>query len=261
MNTILQTRFVLLALASALATTAFAGWTSTVIRSPYPNQVLRLNSISDQGVFSGMVGEGGAYWSDSPASATFLRPLWADSASVIASDASTQVGSYYVGRGRAARWTGTAASMISLHPEWSYFSQAVGFEGDITVGRVDSLAAYWQGEALTLLGSGASVGIDQGRVLVNQESRAKLYDIASATWTNLNPAGATRSYPVDAFEGTQIGMAALGSLQPGYWRGTAESFTPLFEPAEETYVTSIHRNLVAGYRHRSRRSSAGNWDS
>jgi hypothetical protein len=246
-------RLALFAVSALAAPFTVAGWTVDLIRSPYasaPN--LSIEDVSPDGQFVGRVGTGGAVWNSSPSSATYLRPVWASAVHVWGTDGTTQAGSYSIGGNHfAAKWNGTADSFVSLHPEWASFSYARAVEGDIVAGWADYTPFFWQGSQMTVLEgvNGGINAVDEGKLGVSSwDFGAALYDVATATWTHLEPAGSTGSELNDADGGIQVGRANFGGvLTPGYWRGTSDSFVALQSmPGKHGTVLNVHGNLAAG---------------
>ncbi len=97
---------------------------------------------------------------------------------------------------RAARWRGTAASNVDMHPAHAASSWIVRAADGQQVGIADGRPALW--------GGGASTAVD------------------------LQPAGATASSVADTASGVQAGSVVLdGVMRAALWAGSAESFVDL----------------------------------
>jgi hypothetical protein len=115
-----------------------------------------------------------------------------------------------------AQWT-----VVNLHP----------------VGAVDSYTYY---------GSG---GQQVGQVTIGSETHASLWNGSSASWVDLNPAGASESVANDAEAGVQYGYASVAPGVPhaSMWLGTPGSWADLNPPgADDSWVMGVSSAHQAG---------------
>ena len=188
------------------------------------------------------VGSGPEVWTGTPGSMTYLGPsppvpnyFTGEAFGVFAGE---QVGAIVVIEGsfvaRAAQWTGTGASYVSLHPAGSYSSIAYGTHF---------------GQQAGLIGDGVNV-------------HASVWYNSAASVVDIHPAGATRSEAYDVYSGRQAGYATIGGVShAGAWASTAASFIDLHPAgATESVARSIYNGVEVGSATFAGVSHAGIWN-
>ena len=140
-------------------------------------------------------------------SVTNLHPAGASGSRATDVGAGGQVGVVVVeGVSHAAKWSGSAASCVDLHPAWAgaTASSATAVDGSQQVGF-----AY--------IGGGPGY------------AQASVWNGAAGSWVSLLPAGAVWSYAMGASGGMQAGYAFFGGDGPhgGIWFGTGSSWVDL----------------------------------
>ncbi|HTF89664.1 MAG TPA: hypothetical protein VK843_14715 [Planctomycetota bacterium] len=156
-----------------------------------------------------------------------------------------QIGSNIVGGAwHASLWSGTAGSIIDLHPsagpDWS---EGWGMDGSQQVGRARLggiwRASLWTGTAsswinLAAAGSTESMAhaVDAGQQVgwtyLTGSFYASLWTGSAGSFVNLNPVGATRSSALGVKAGVQAGWASIGGVdRAGMWSGTSASWIDL----------------------------------
>jgi hypothetical protein len=148
--------------------------------------------------------------------------------------------------GRASLWSGTAASIIDLHPNTGFVSSSVvAMRGNQQVGHLSqgtnlSRAALWTGSAASLVNlhpSGmaqswaqASDGLMQGGAVRDAAgiTYAALWSGSAASMVNLNPGPQYSSSITCMVPGQQGGRISLGlQTHAAIWSGTPESVVDL----------------------------------
>lgn len=195
-------------------------------------------------------------WPVAPGAGIDLTPPSSVGGSISAIRGGTQAGWYWwpytvpQGTGynmHACVWSGTAASYIDIQPSSWEFGSVSDTDGQHHVGtlRYDESSTtshghYWltsQKSAVKLTPSGdwgssatSMFGDNQFGSVVHPFAtvHAAKWSGSAASFENLNPAGSTWSYILDADEGAQVGRATIGSVhRAGLWGGSATSFVDL----------------------------------
>jgi hypothetical protein len=164
--------------------------------------------------------------------------------------AGVQVGSV-IGSGglsHAVMWTGSAATLLDLHPASARNSWAIatgtGQQGGYfdTDGGTGWHAALWTGSAASLVelnppsASQATISALDGNTqcgtaTVSGADHASLWHGTAASWVDLHPAGADSSHVLAASNGIQAGYIETAfHLRASIWSGSAASWTDL-QPA------------------------------
>ncbi len=156
--------------------------------------------------------------------------------------------------------TGSAWTVVSLHPAGAQESEAIGMKDGQQIGSADfggsAHAGVWNGTAaswvdLHPVGAGYSRGWDLGSgsqvgaANVEGDDHASLWSGSSGSWIDLHPLTATdHSIAYGADGGQQAGVAFItGHDHAGIWNGTAASWIDL-HPAGVT--ESIARDTQGG---------------
>jgi hypothetical protein len=193
-------------------------------------------------------------WSGSAASWTSLSQPGAGG-QIYGTDGLHQVGAGPGGPGGGAvLWTGTAASLTTLHPTGAYASQASAVSGDHQYGwtyvstPAQKMAAMWSGSAASYVNMNppgasysvinAAAGNLQGGTVAFPSGTGGGAGIWSGTpdsYVSLHPGGPWTGSVINGMSGTdQVGAVyAPPSNFPraGLWRGTAASFV-LMDPSQ-----------------------------
>ncbi|HLP00309.1 MAG TPA: hypothetical protein VK171_17055 [Fimbriimonas sp.] len=185
-----------------------------------------------------------AMWTGSGYPYVDLTPPNCSQGQVSDGNLTTQVGQVVTPGGhgyRAAMWSGTAGSMVLLHPEDGFTSGASSVWGNRQGGVVEYLPSltahpgYWSGTAeswVDLLPPGGQSGgvadIDGshevGHVAINGKTRAAMWSGTPESFVDLSPTGVDRSYVTSINGDLQVGWGEVGTQQRAYaWRGTAAS--------------------------------------
>jgi hypothetical protein len=185
-----------------------------------------------------------AMWMGSGYPYTDLTPPNCSQGQVVDGNLTAQVGQVVTPGGsgyRAAMWSGTAGSMVLLHPDDGFTSAATSIWGNRQGGVVDYLPSltshpgFWTGTAeswVDLLPSGGQSGgvmdIDGshevGHVTFNAKAHAAMWSGTPESFVDLAPSGTDRSYVTSINGDLQVGWAEVGTQQRAYaWRGTAAS--------------------------------------
>lgn len=145
---------------------------------------------------------------------------------------------------------------LSLHPAGVSSSSATAVDGGQQYGTINTPfpgpvthAAMWSGSAATFVDlhpagysrsyiSDASDGQAVGTAYVGAASHAALW--AGGVFTDLNPTGATSSSISFTKSGLQFGSA---DNVPGFWLGSASSFTPLANLAPAGFTSAYVSDL------------------
>lgn len=159
---------------------------------------------------------------------------------------------------RACVWSGSAGSVVDLHPvdtatEVYYFSLAYGTNGTKQVGFVRNLdgfqASVWSGTLeswVNLNPEGAIRSVayaisDDGTQQVGDANftdseglvtgfRAGLWNGTASSWVSLHPTGASQSSAQDTTGAIQVGSVTIGfDRVAAFWRGSASSWVNLNE--------------------------------
>lgn len=185
-------------------------------------------------------------WSGSSAAWTSLASPGTGGV-IYAADATHQVGAG--GGGGAALWSGSASTLISLHPPGLFYSEARAISGanqfGYTIASITAplVAAKWSGSAASYISmnppSAPSSSInaawaDQqggtasfGTSLYPQ--RAGLWTGTAASFINIHPGAYLESYISGMGPGEQVGSARAATTfnHAALWHGTAQSFVDL----------------------------------
>ncbi len=172
--------------------------------------------------------------------------------------AGAQVGATYAPGEHASLWTGSAASLVDLHPAGASASRAYDVEGLQQAGVVEfgftSHAAIWYGTAASFVdlhpvgaseseiratdGANQAGGIDIGL------GHAAVWSSTPGSMVDIHPgvADASGAFAIDGFE---VGGAIYGGFgeHAGYWATPTHIFTDL-HPAGTS--RSVVRALVPG---------------
>ena len=161
-------------------------------------------------------------------------------------------------------WSGTAASVVDLHPAGFVWSRAYGVAEGFQVGAGSGPATGGQSHALLWNGTAASV-VDlhpEGFVVsgasgisgdlqvgwgypVGSDRHALMWSGAAASVVDLHPNGYTSSVASDVSGGLQVGWAAAGSFARGpytrahVWNGTAASAIDLHQYLPSYFTRSV----------------------
>lgn len=217
-------------------------------------------------------------WSGTSSSWVNLNPQGIENAGALATDGASQVGYTIPFQMEAAIWQGSAASHRSLHPNGAENSHAVAVAGAIQVGTVSfpgsRRAGYWRGTAESwtpmLQGGTSSVayGSDGKSIVghaVNDFIKASLWDIATETWTDLNPTGSLFSEALDVDGNFQVGFVSTGGPSRAFfWAGTPTSGINLQSSLPNRFIGSVASSIavssseivVSGYAYTSDRNQA-----
>jgi hypothetical protein len=166
----------------------------------------------------------------------------------------------------AARWLGTAASLVVLHPagasESTAYAVGDGREaGYATIGGVKQ-AGVWTGTAASwspvhpagatesvLFGAGGGgVGGQQvGYAIVGGVSGAGRWSGTAGSFVSLHPVGATASVATACSSAYQVGNATINGLHvAGTWTGAAGTWQPLPLPPPPVGGPGWGDSLAAG---------------
>ncbi|HSH92737.1 MAG TPA: chitobiase/beta-hexosaminidase C-terminal domain-containing protein, partial [Roseimicrobium sp.] len=115
-----------------------------------------------------------------------------------------------VGDYRALLWTGTAGSVVNLHPAAGGYSIAFG----------------------------ADAGQQAGYVTIGGQLHASLWSGTAASWVDLHPAGTGNSRALGISGGQQVGNTWVGYYQAALWSGSAGSYVNLNPPPTNGYTHS-----------------------
>jgi hypothetical protein len=172
--------------------------------------------------------------------------------------------------GRASLWSGTAASIVDLHPNSGYVSSSVSaMRGSQQVGIVSegtnlSRAAMWTGSANSLVNlhpSGmaqswaqATDGMMQGGAVRDATgiTYAALWSGSAASMVNLNPGPQYNSSITCMVPGQQGGRISLGlQTHAAIWSGTPESVVDLhpFPGFGQSFVLGTTGAVQVGSSH------------
>ncbi len=199
-------------------------------------------------------GSASAQWS-----VTILNPASATGASAQAVEGGQQVGFLGFG-GLACLWTGTASSVVDLHPDGASTSRALAVDegkqaGWAVVDGVHS-AAMWSGTKASWVNLHPASGQvseangihgDQqvGYVRVLGDNHAAIWHGTAASFSDVHPADSITSALRDTDGTQQVGWADAGTGSPRayLWTGTAASAIMLspggkFGPASECYAVA-----------------------
>lgn len=117
---------------------------------------------------------------------------------------------------QAALWSGSASSIVYLHPTGATESSA------------DAVYGARQG----------------GFASFNGIAHASLWSGSANTWVDLSPEGSTDSFVRDMGPTTQVGYATYaGFRRAGLWRGTSDSWTDLHVTLGTGFVESVARSV------------------
>jgi hypothetical protein len=164
------------------------------------------------------------------------------------------------GKNNASRWSGTAASRVSLHPDGAVSSYITGSDGVASVGNAsyDAVgnmvsAILWPQSATDWINlnppvgsrgysSGVSNGTQVGFVLIGNNNFASIWSGSAESWINLNPTGAFESLAWGVSGNQQVGQASFpGTGYASLWTGTAESWVnlnPIGAQSSSAYASS-----------------------
>jgi hypothetical protein len=173
---------------------------------------------------------------------------------------------------KAIRWTGSAASWLSLSPAGQHTTYANGVSGGQQSGFYDGHAAVWNGTAGTMVdlnpaGSSSSyafaveAGVQGGYARVGNVYQASLWSGTAASWQSLHPVGATVSEIYGMGDGQQVGYANFfGILQASLWSGSAGSRVSLHPAgATESAAYDVDNGTQTGYATMLGVQRAGIW--
>lgn len=166
-------------------------------------------------------------WSGTAGSWVCLDPIGTQGASrAYGVDNGRQIGSvdYSVdGDKRAVMWSGTAASMASLHPAAAWSSEGFGIQGESQVGQVTI----------------ERVG----------EPHASLWRGTPGSWIDLHPAGTEDSTAYAVFGNQQVGYVNYGKgvYHAALWSGSAQSWIDLHPGGDHSMALAVWGGLQVGY--------------
>jgi hypothetical protein len=130
-------------------------------------------------------------------SVTILHPSTADQSVGRGAASGIQVGEFN-GTSHAALWTGSAGSLVDLHPTG--------------VGAVSSIAYA------------AALTEQAGAVTFGFSSHASLWKGSAATWVDLNPIGISSSLARATDGGNEVGEINVGAAHAAYWSGSPGAY-------------------------------------
>ncbi len=224
-------------------------------------------------------GRHGYRWNSTPDSWVDLNPAHADGGSrVYSADGAQSVGLIFsTGEHRAALWSGSNDTYISLHPADAAWSAAYGVHYGQQVGRVVTdrgwRAGLWQGSAdwtdLTPAAATAAEalavhnGQQVGWVWIENVQHASVWTGDADSWLSLRPGSAEMSVASAVHNGTQVGHAYFDNMtvmHAGMWTGSAESWIDL-NPAGAAASTAlgVHGDTQVGAARFDGRDRAGLW--
>lgn len=179
-----------------------------------------------------------------------LHPAGSGESLALAAGAGQQAGFVNVGQEHASAWSGSAGSLIDLHPAGAMRSRATsawGVAGGgeqagwvILNGEQDTHASVWRGSAASwvdlhpggmitrsiALGAGDGFQVGYVRYPLNGgfAQHASMWNGDAASWVDLNPPGTNTSQALAVNNGQQVGWTFLGnSRRASLWHGTAAS--------------------------------------
>ncbi|HLP85346.1 MAG TPA: hypothetical protein VK157_13435 [Phycisphaerales bacterium] len=238
---------VLMLLAAACGQ-ARAQWTVTLLNPDGPqseSQALAASGTQQVGVANGFA----TIWNGTAGSQQTIQGPGFSTSQFNAVVNGQQVGWVRAGLNlHAARWSGTQASFVSLHPLNAIESEALATNGSqqggwaFVIGQ-GTRAALWNGSASSWIDLSPSIAGSECKVLGMSGSQqvgyvnlatsgallASLWSGSSASWTNLNPSGSSGSM-ARAISGTQqVGYATTFDFSHSacVWSGSAGSWVDI----------------------------------
>lgn len=214
-------------------------------------------------------------WSGTAGSAVDLHPAgYLNSTALGISDTGTNQAGYGTVpipetagsvRLHALLWSGSAASVVDIHPAGFTDSQALGFSGDSQFGygitpdpNSRTHALLWHGTAASVVdlhpaGFGSSRtfgGSATSQVGIGDGGQALLWHGTAESVVSLHPAGFYLSQALGASESSQVGFGTTPATDPEahalLWHGTAASVVdlhPLLSGLGHTFTTSIAEDI------------------
>lgn len=204
-------------------------------------------------------------WQGTAASMTDIHPDGYARSNAISIHGSSVVGyAYAASDPHAGLWSIETSSFVDLNPSNVRGSLAMGVYGNIQVGQTTAeRAAMWRGSAESFQslhptsGFWTSLAVDvydkqivgEGRLMMNNQTHALLWDADTLSYIDLNPSGITLSHAFGVGYGVQVGMAGSHAAA---WFGSAGSYVDLhaFLPFEATISRALDVNAdgsIIGY--------------
>lgn len=199
---------------------------------------------------------------------TILTPATGNGGSAFDGAAGQQVGINrpVSGNHHAVVWTGTAGSIVDLHPAaptTATLSEADGTDGTQQVGYIFASninrASLWSGTAASrvdLMPAGATSStaraIHAGQQIGDARmpgfsAHAALWTGTAASWVDLNPPGASGSTGWSVHSGVQVGTANFSAHNhAGIWTGTAASWVDLDPLGDVSEGYAVHGGQQVG---------------
>ena len=172
--------------------------------------------------------------------------------------------------GNAAMWSGSAPSIVYLHPSQS---SIYGMYEPILVGHADNRASIWLGSAgsrIDLHPAGATVSRaydawdawQVGYAIIGGVQHAGYWRASAATWTSLHPAGASTSFARGVWGVQQAGHATFGGqTRAGVWTGSAASWVSMHPSgASSSFCLSTNGVRQVGYVVAGGQRRASSWN-
>jgi hypothetical protein len=220
-------------------------------------------------------------WSG-PTSWVSLHPAGSDQSFINAADALGQYGYFTVGTWphlspSAARWSGSAASMVNLNPAAALESIAFAADNGVIAGvarfatGVNAIVWLPDDSAINLHPTGAAFsrayGVHGGQVCgdarLDSVTQASIWTSNTpVSWLSLHPAAAENSTAVGVHAGQQVGNVSFGysDTRASLWSGTAASWVDL-NPVGSTqsYATAVHAGMQVGFAYFGQGAHACLW--